>query len=138
MNVSTKNNLNIVGRFPIRPEHKGSDTLYIDTNKNGSLDMDDLFTNEPLIETYAAEDLLRLARKNPTQLITAKNFPTTIETETREQECEDSDDYQYTTDGDLDSLAKELSPREARNDVAWAINPSVDGRPDELEFLIIK
>ena len=50
-------NLNILKKIPIRTEDPGSDTLYFDEDGDGELAMDDLYTDEPLVHTDAADEL---------------------------------------------------------------------------------
>lgn len=133
MNVGS--NLNILKKIPIRTEEPGSYTLYFDEDGDGELAMDDLYTNEPLVHTEAADELWGL-KENGT-LIRPEDFSVEPETETRERECEDCDDYQYNTVGDFNSIARKHAPKEQRDSVTWAINPTVEGKPEEMEFLIL-
>ena len=127
--------LNILKRIPIRTEEKGGDTLYFDEDNNGELAMDELMTEELLVETNTADELWGLKEKG--KLIRPEDFTETPTTESRERECEDCDDYQYNELDDFDDIARQHAPKELRDSVTWAINPTVEGNPDAMEFLVI-
>lgn len=123
---------NIIAKFPIRQSDNGAGT-YVDVDRNGELAMDDTFTAEPVLNA-AYWELEDLAGPFKNKLITPADLTEQGVSEA-EQEYEGSEDWQSVTTGDLSSLATELAPSKP---ATWAINPKVDGKPDEMEFLILK
>ena len=130
-------NTKIVQRFPIKSEALWDDSLYIDTDSNGKMNMNGLTTAEPLLSTDTVEELSNQRDENPKGLVLPANCEFDMDFESREQESEGSEDYQYQHQGSLSDLAKKLAPSDSKDTASWAINLDVPGKPGEMEFIVL-
>lgn len=127
----------IIKRFPIRKELDSySDSLYIDTDRNGSMTMDGLTTREPLLDTDTVEELSNQIEKNPQGLVTVADCEFDMGVECREEEWEGSDSYQYQHLGSLCDFARRQAPEDLKESATWAVSLG-GGASDEMEFIIL-
>jgi hypothetical protein len=126
---------NVIARYRIL-NTDDSPSTFIDLDGDGQCAMDDLYTDEPILD-MGPDELKDLAKKKELRFLTRDNYGE-MTTSQLEREAEDSDDWQGLEMDTLTEVATQLARPKHDGPVKWAIDPMVDGSEEEMAFIILE